>query len=248
MKYKVMSFAIILVTIALVLFSGCSSSDQTEINNLKSENASLSLKLNGLTQEYQDLQQAHQSLQSEYNDLTTKYSSLQDENNVLAAKNNQVTTDLNSAQQQLSSTAIQTASLQDKIAALQTSYNSLQNDLQSSKDQLNKVNSVYPPKNFTSKDELTAWLTANTISGYNTDDPVAVYQAAYDLQQKASADGYAINLDVSRYGTTSGATTFYFNVYCTAQVQNTLYYWDIRYGNVDVLISDVTNFKWATAP
>lgn len=245
MKYRVIALLATSIMVILILLSGCSSSrPNAQLANLQSENTSLSLKLDNLYQEYQNLSQEHQKLQSDYDGLTAKYSSLKDENTSLTAENNKATADLNSAQQQLSDAAKQTTALQDELSALQTKYYGLQSDLQSKNDQITQLKAVSPPKNFASKDALTTWLAANTVSGYNTNDPVAVYQAAYELQQKALADGYVINVDVSHYGT----TTIYFNIYCTAEIASTLYYWDVRYSNVDTIIPDTTNFKWATAP
>lgn len=238
MRYKSGALAVIfLLIITLVTIPGCGpSKSESELTDLQSQNASLSLKLDNLYRQYQ-------SLQTSNSELSSKYAALQDENTSLKSENSNTTAELNSAQSESTVAAKKITTLQDALSELQNKYDSLQNDYQSANNELSGIKAIYPPRNFTSKDELTGWLTAKNITAYDNNDPVAVYEHACELRQLAADDGYILNVNVGYYG----ASTMYFRIYCTAQVQNTLYYWDVQTGGLDTVIPDVTDFKWATA-
>jgi len=224
-----------LVTV-LVMGSGCVS--KSKYNELKSENSSVKLELSNLNQKYQEIQSQYNSLVTDKNALQTENAALQTENDKLTSDNKTLTAEGNTIKTELTDARNTAQSLQTTLSDLRTKYDGVN-------EKLSQINAVFPAKYFASKEELSNWLAADGTSDYGSNDPVEILGYAQQLQQKALNDGYIVYVNVSQYG----ANNTYFMIYCTAVVQDThtLYFWDPLSDGLQVLIRDVTSFKWATS-
>jgi len=233
MKHRNAVLSIVFLLIALILIPGCSSN--SDLIDIQAERDSLSLKLDNLYLEYQNIQ-------NDYMELSSRQAALEKEKTDLVSENDNLTIELNDLQVQLDDAAKANQVLQEDLTSRQSRYDEAVANFLAANEELSKIKAVYPAKLFATKEDLSAWLKANATTGYDTQDPVQVYKYAADLQQKALKEGYIINVDVSYII----ATTPYYRLYCTAQTQdNILYNWDTS-NNPNVLINDVTDFRWST--
>ena len=81
--------------------------------------------------------------------------------------------------------------LQADLASVQASYDSLEQEL-------DNIKKVYPPRDFSSEEELKNWLLQNDVSDMpapSLTDIEARYALALKIQEDALADGYIISAD-----------------------------------------------------
>jgi len=198
----------------------------------------MTFNLSILEKENQDLQSKNKNLTAEYEAVKTENAALQANNDKLTADNKALTAETATVKTELADAQNTSQSLQTTLSDLRTKYDGIN-------EQLAKINAVFPAKYFVSKEELSNWLAADGTSEYESQNPVEILGYAQQLQETALNDGYLISVNVSQYGETST----YYRIYCTAIVQDThtLYYWDVLSDGLQILINDVTSFKWATA-
>lgn len=104
------------------------------------------------------------------------------------------------------------ANLQDDLAALQTEYDSTQAELAD-------IKQLYPPRNFSSEQELREWLAANDVSNMpapSLADVEARYALALKIQEDALADGYIISADFD----------YPIYVFCVAIIDGYFWVWE----------------------
>ena len=124
---------------------------------------------------------------------------------------------------QADKTALQAdkTSLQTDKANLTADLADLQEQHDAATAALAAVNDVFPPRQFATLQELTAWLTGNSVSErlpsiYAED----WYQAGLDLQLDALGDGYLVSVDYDVFDDGS------YSIWCTTVIGGTIYYWD----------------------
>jgi hypothetical protein len=111
---------------------------------------------------------------------------------------------------------------QSDYNALQVDYELLQADYDALSAELAQLQEVYPPRDFTSVEELEAWLAANDVSEEPiTDYAGPWYMKALAIQEAALMDGYLIFPDYDYNPDTSR-----FLVYCVTIIDGDIWYWD----------------------
>ena len=128
------------------------------------------------------------------------------------------------------------AAAQSELASLQADYDALSADYAAAQNELADLNAVYPPKDFSSLNELEDWLQENDVS----EKPVTMYAEgwygrALEVQEDALADGYVVSVDYDY-----DAGTYY--IYCTTIINGDIYYWDPETDDVS-RESGLTNVK-----
>ena len=110
------------------------------------------------------------------------------------------------------------ANLQDDLAGLQTLHDSTQAELAD-------IKQLYPPRDFSSEQELREWLAANDVSDLPPLSMLDVelrYARALMIQEDALADGYIISVDFD--------VPIY--VACIAIIDGYLWVWEPESDNV----------------
>ena len=110
------------------------------------------------------------------------------------------------------------ANLQDDLAGLQTLHDSTQAELAD-------IKQLYPPRDFSSEQELREWLAANDVSDLPPLSMLDVehrYARALMIQEDALADGYIISVDFD--------APIY--VACIAIIDGYLWVWEPESDNV----------------
>ncbi len=109
----------------------------------------------------------------------------------------------------------QVATLQQEKADLEAKNAKLQADL----DALNKV---YPPRDFSSLEELQNWLLANDVSDRpETTSAERWYSKALEMQEDALEDGYIVSADYD-YDEKADLVS----VFCVTIINGDIWYWD----------------------
>lgn len=116
----------------------------------------------------------------------------------------------------------QVATLQEEKADLEAKNAKLQADLGPVQADLDALNKVYPPRDFSSLEELQNWLLANDVS----DRPKVTnaerwYSKALAIQEDALEDGYIVSADYDYDEKTEG-----FSVFCVTIISGDIWYWD----------------------
>jgi FtsZ-binding cell division protein ZapB len=167
--------------------------------------------------------------QADYDELLAQKTSLETEKLALQSQADNLETENNTLESEKSTLETEKQILQDSFDQLNDQYDTLEAAKQSLQDQYDALNeelanieSVYPPRDFTSRTELENWLAQNTISerpdSTTAEDWISNGLA---LQDDALADGYIINMD---YDYNSDAETYM--VYCTAVIDGFIWFWD----------------------
>jgi hypothetical protein len=99
--------------------------------------------------------------------------------------------------------------------ALRANYEALQAELAA-------IQEVYPPRDFSSLNELEEWLLENDVS----DKPITEYaedwyRRALEVQEDAIADGYIVSVD---YDVMEDGESYL--VWCTTIINGRVFYWD----------------------
>jgi len=116
----------------------------------------------------------------------------------------------------------QVATLQEEKADLEAKTAKLQGDLDALQGDLDASNKVYPPRDFSSLEELQNWILANDVS----DRPEATnaerwYSKALTIQEDALEDGYIVSADYD--WDEKGEEVF---VCCVTIISGDIWYWD----------------------
>jgi len=107
-------------------------------------------------------------------------------------------------------------SLQGDLAALQTEYDSTQAELAD-------IKQLYPPRDFTSEQELREWLANNDVSEQPAATTVEeMYAKGLAIQEIAAKDGYLISVDFEV------PYSFYYFVYCVAIIDGEIWLWEVE--------------------
>jgi hypothetical protein len=109
--------------------------------------------------------------------------------------------------------------LESDIAGLQDDLTSLQVEYNSALAELAGIKQFYPPRNFSSEEELLEWLAANDVSDMpipSLADVEARYALALKIQKDALADGYIISADFD----------YPIYVYCVAIIDGYFWVWE----------------------
>ena len=137
------------------------------------------------------------------------------ENASLNTENASLETELEGAQSDL-------ADLQADYANLNAAYNESSADYEAVSNELAEIKGVYPPRDFSSLQELQDWLYSNDVS----ERPITTtadrwYSRALELQEAALADGYLVSVDVDGPDEEDR-----YNVWCIAIIDGYIWYWD----------------------
>ena len=115
-----------------------------------------------------------------------------------------VVADLEKAQQELLSIGAELAASQSEASELKNSLEEsiadleiTEAELEAAKEELAKMEKVYPPRDFSSSTELRDWLAENAVSeSPPTTIAENLYAKALQIQVDASKDGYIISVDL----------------------------------------------------
>ena len=108
------------------------------------------------------------------------------------------------------------ASLQDDLAALQTVHDSTQAELAD-------IKQLYPPRDFSSEQELREWLANNDVSEQAEATTVEeMYAKGLAVQEAAAKDGYLISVDFEV------PYEFFYFVYCVAIIDGEIWLWEVE--------------------
>jgi len=161
-----------------------------------------------LISEYKDLQDEKPSLNSEgeslkaaYDELRAEYENLQAEKESLQADYNQLNT--------------RNAAVNRELTEIKESHDSVCQELSA-------LQAVYPPKHFSTLQELKSWVSSNAISDTPIHDNLLVTYKAYvralEIQEAALRDGYIISVVSIKEET-------FTRIGCMAKLDNGIYYW-----------------------
>ena len=183
----------------------------------------------GISQEDYDAAVARaDGLAADKTALETQVASLTAAKTTLEADNADLQSQVAALQSDKDGLQADKTALQADKTSLQTDKANLTADLADLQEQhdaataaLAAVNDVFPPRQFATLQELTAWLTGNSVSErlpsiYAED----WYQAGLDLQLDALQDGFIVSVD---YDIFDDGT---FGIWCTTVISGTIYYWD----------------------
>ncbi|UCB42061.1 MAG: hypothetical protein JSV77_06200 [Dehalococcoidales bacterium] len=115
-----------------------------------------------------------------------------------------------------------TALLLSGCGISKTEHEALQNEYDILKAELDGIQEVYPPRDFSSISELEDWLSTNDVS----EEPLVEYadewyRKALKIQEDALEDGYIISADYDIWE--DGETA---SVWCVAIVRGRAFFWD----------------------
>ncbi len=130
--------------------------------------------------------------------------------------------DLDAAETQNSNLSSQLSQAQSDKSLLQADYDELNADYDEVSQELADIQEVYPPRDFSSAQELRDWLLANDIS----EKPITTtsedwYGRALEVQADALKDGYIVSVD---FDYDSETDTIY--VYCVTVINSYIWFWD----------------------
>lgn len=108
------------------------------------------------------------------------------------------------------------SSLEADLAALQTMHDS-------TKAELADINQLYPPRDFSSEQELREWLANNDVSEQPAATTVEeMYAKGLAVQEAAARDGYIISVDFEV------PYEFFYFVYCVAIIDGDIWLWEVE--------------------
>jgi hypothetical protein len=108
------------------------------------------------------------------------------------------------------------SSLEADLAALQTMHDS-------TKAELADIKQLYPPRDFSSEQELREWLAANDVSEQPAATTVEeMYAKGLAIQEAAARDGYIISVDFEV------PYEFFYFVYCVAIIDGDIWLWEVE--------------------
>ncbi|MES0329566.1 MAG: hypothetical protein ABUK06_04700 [Dehalococcoidales bacterium] len=106
--------------------------------------------------------------------------------------------------------------LEADLAGLQTAYDSTQAELADLKQ-------LYPPRDFTSEQELREWLASNDVSEQPAATTVEeMYAKGLAIQEAAARDGYLISVDFEV------PYEFFYFVYCVTIIDGEIWLWEVE--------------------
>jgi hypothetical protein len=106
--------------------------------------------------------------------------------------------------------------LEADLAGLQTAYDSTQAELADLKQ-------LYPPRDFTSEQELREWLASNDVSEQPAATTVEeMYAKGLAVQEAAARDGYLISVDFEV------PYEFFYFVYCVTIIDGEIWLWEVE--------------------
>ena len=132
-----------------------------------------------------------------------------------------VVADLSQAQEGLQSVKTELAASQSKVSELTSSMEKGKAELEAAKGELTGIKKFYPPRDFSSANELRDWLKTNAVS----ESPPAttaenLYAQALKIQEDALKEGYIISVDVD-----SGERADEWYIACVATINGVLWAW-----------------------
>lgn len=108
------------------------------------------------------------------------------------------------------------SSLEADLAALQTMHDS-------TKAELADIKQLYPPRDFSSEQELREWLANNDVSEQPAATTVEeMYAKGLAVQEAAARDGYIISVDFEV------PYEFFYFVYCVAIIDGDIWLWEVE--------------------
>ena len=93
---------------------------------------------------------------------------------------------------------VENSSLSSQLQQTKADLNQLQTDYNAVNSELADIKKVYPPRDFSSVEELTTWLKSNEVSEIITPgyfEAEERYSWALKVQEDALKDGYIISVD-----------------------------------------------------
>ena len=89
------------------------------------------------------------------------------------------------------------ANLETELAAVQSDLASQQADYQAASNELAEIETVYPPRDFSSLSELQDWLLANDVSERAAaTNAESLYSKALEIQEDALNDGFIVSANL----------------------------------------------------
>ncbi len=109
---------------------------------------------------------------------------------------------------------------QEDYDALRADYEALQAQYDAVRDQLEQLQAVFPPRDFSSITELEEWLADNDVSEEPpTEFAGDWYRRALKVQEDALRDGYIVSAD---YDWVEDKVV----VWCTTVIRGRVFFWD----------------------
>ena len=209
---KIVTLSVIMLMVAL-LTVGCVS--QETYDALMAEYNNAQAEVTSLTGDLATEQDKSAKLESDLSAEQSKTTKLEGDLATEQGKTAKLEGDLATEQGK-------SAKLGSDLMAANSRASSLQSDLSEVQSKLTEINKVYPPRHFSSMNELHDWLVSNDVSdrsGSTTAEDV--YAKALDIQEDALQDGYIVSAWIDYY-----AEEEMFYVLCTAVAGGNVYMWD----------------------
>lgn len=163
-----------------------------------------------------------QSVQGELDAAKSKVQSVQSELDTSKLELESVSGELDSTKSELESVQSELDSVQNKFTATESELQSVQSELGELGDELAEIKKVYPPRDFSSTNELREWLISNTVSEMTPSKTIQDWFAkALKIQEDALKDGYIISAEID-YNEQTGKV----NVICAAIIDGEYWGWD----------------------
>ena len=166
-----------------------------------------------------DLGKAQQEMQS----LKAAHDKVITENKDLQAENTSLMTEKESLEADYSKLKTENAVVTRELAKIKESYEGVYQELIA-------LQVVYPPKYFSTSQELESWIQSNAISDTpihsNFFETYKAYERCLEIQESALGDGFIISVAVEggreKEGFDYGAAR---SVYCQAETSDGIYWW-----------------------
>lgn len=167
----------------------------------------------------------------------------QEEHDAVLAERDAAQAELASLQSDLATTQSQLATTESDLTALKadletakadletakanletanSKISTLQADLSTQKKNLAEIQKVYPPRDFSSKQELMVWLVSNDVSERaEVTTAENLYSKALEIQENALRDGYIVSVDLD-----SGEEPGVWYISCVTVIDGDIWAWN----------------------
>ena len=178
-------------------------------------------------------QEELESLKDDYDKLTTEYENLQDTSTPSPVESEKPEAEYEDLQAEINALIREKESLEADYNQLNTENAAVLKELTEIKEshesiyqELSDIQAVYPPKHFSTAEELKSWVRSNAVS----DTPVHqnllltydAYARALEIQEAALKDGYIVSVAVYSHST---GQLFIRRICCMASCDDGIYYW-----------------------
>ena len=110
----------------------------------------------------------------------------------------------------------------NQITSLNSQLSSVQSQLTQVQTELGNLQEVFPPRDFSSSNELQEWLNNNNVSTQPISQTYGKWYAkALQVQLDALNDGYIVSVDIDYYPDDDS-----YDIWNVAVVDGYMWYWD----------------------